>query len=189
MPKKIDLEIGQRFGKLTVSGPCFKHGQERRYPLVCDCGENTAASVGALRYGHFKSCGCERTKHGHTRNHDMSVEYRVWDGIKQRCLNPRNISYRHYGGRGIKICERWLGKPNGFTNFLADVGPRPFPTASLDRIDNNGNYEPSNCRWTTRSVQSKNKRPARAIENFSTDALIAELWRRTFENVKTGVVS
>ncbi|WP_143565689.1 hypothetical protein [Sinorhizobium fredii] len=90
-----------------------------------------------------------KVTHGGTR----LPEYRVWAGMHQRCNNPKSTRYAKYGGRGIMICERW----NSFENFLADMGPRPTPDHSIDRRDNDGNYEPGNCRWATRSEQQQNK--------------------------------
>lgn len=93
------------------------------------------------------------TKHGMC----TSPEYRAWQRMKQRCYWKKGFAYSYYGGRGIKVCDRWL---NSFENFYADMGDRPSPELSLDRIDSNGNYEPSNCRWATRSQQSRNSRPS-----------------------------
>lgn len=90
-------------------------------------------------------------KHGMCK----SSEYNIFKNIKRRCLNPNNSQYHNYGGRGISICEDWK---NSFLSFFADMGKKPFPTAQLDRIDNNGNYEPNNCRWTTPAINSRNKR-------------------------------
>lgn len=97
--------------------------------------------------------GETRLRHGHARNGGMSAEYRIWLGITQRCTNPNLLAYRNYGGRGISVCERW----RVFENFLSDMGPRPAG-ASIDRIDNDGNYEPANCRWSSAEEQAQNKR-------------------------------
>jgi len=94
-----------------------------------------------------------RTTHGKTG----TSEYKAWDGMKQRCFNPNDKSYPNYGGRGIRVCARWLG-PNGFVHFLADVGPRPSSRHSIDRINNDGNYAPGNCRWATPIEQQSNRR-------------------------------
>lgn len=100
------------------------------------------------------------TIHGHNTKAGKSPEYCSWDKMIQRCLNPRNHKYAEYGGRGIKVCERWLC----FTEFLIDMGKRPSRDHTLDRKDVNGNYEPSNCRWATRKEQQRNRRVNRCIE-------------------------
>jgi hypothetical protein len=116
-------------------------------------------------------------KHGHasTNNSGASPEYKSWTAMKQRCLNPKNTSYTYYGGRGIKICDRWI---LSFMDFLKDMGPRP-PNKTLDRIDNDGNYCPENCRWATNKEQCANKRPIHGITitaNGKTQSLI--LWAK-----------
>lgn len=93
--------------------------------------------------------------HGHTRGYKTSKEYNSWLSMKARCYNPNHEHFHFYGGRGIKICDRWL---NSFENFLSDMGTAPSPTHSIDRIDNDGNYEQSNCRWLTHKEQCNNRR-------------------------------
>lgn len=153
----------QRFGRLFVTK---KIGLDKRSNVLweckCDCGKVIQTTSPNLVSGKSKSCGClgaenrlkSVTKHGATKNKSRTNEYSIWNGMKNRCLNPKNNGYKNYGGRGIKICDRW----NDFANFLADIGPRPGKEYSLDRIDSNGNYEPSNCRWATRKEQAATKR-------------------------------
>lgn len=123
------------------------------------------------------SCGCLRvenvakatTKHGRY-NSDI---YGIWEGIIQRCTNPNAPFFNYYGGRGITICDRW----RVFTNFLADMGDRPSRSHTIDRIDSNGNYEPTNCRWATRAEQQKNRRNARLI-TFQGRTETAHMWSK-----------
>ena len=97
-----------------------------------------------------------KMKHGQCLNGKKTSEYRTWQQLRQRCENPNNKAYNNYGGRGIKVCTRW----QDFRNFFEDMGKKPGPKYSIDRIDNDGNYEPSNCRWATRHDQRINSRPA-----------------------------
>lgn len=192
MSLKIDL-IGQRFGKLVVVEPSksrkFRNSSTTvaRWKCECDCGNKSVVDGRHLRSGKTKSCGCYAKvchignsyslKHGHARNTTIFPEYHIWTSIKQRCLNPRCRAYPNYGGRGLKIAVRWQGV-NGYINFIRDVGRRPARTYTLERIDNNRGYFPSNCKWATRSEQIKNRRPVRAIGNFSTRELLQELKKR-----------
>lgn len=162
MPAAIDI-AGKRFGKLLVVSVAGKdkHGQ-LLWNCVCDCGSELVALSGNLRrVNHTTSCGCakaerfhkENWKHGHTIG-GPSREYSSWQGMKNRCLVPSHQGYKNYGGRGIKICDRWL---NSFSNFVSDMGERPAKF-TLDRIDPDGNYDPSNCRWASWQTQARNKR-------------------------------
>ena len=158
MTKPLDI-TGHRSGRLVAirwSGKSNARGN-RLWLCQCDCGNtNYITTVDQLRSKHVKSCGCDQFsglsqyRHGGTHTH----LYSVWCNMFARCTNPNNNSYKDYGGRGIKICKRW----NDFANFLADVGQRPHPDLSFDRIDNDGNYEPGNVHWATKSEQMKNRR-------------------------------
>lgn len=161
--QKSKIESGQRYGRLMVlrRKTAVEPGQSSfKWVCLCDCGNTTELFSGNLTSGNTRSCGClsldsmrrRMTVHGHYK----SPEYRTWRGMIERCSNPNAIGYKHYGGRGIEVCDRW----RKFENFLADMGERPADT-SIDRIDVNGNYEPVNCRWATRSQQSRNKRPTK----------------------------
>jgi hypothetical protein len=183
----MDL-TGQRFGRLVVDAYASKNrNRNAAWFCKCDCGNEKVVLAINLRKGTTKSCGCLRrdlgrnlgkssSKHGHAVNNNASLEYNIWHGIKQRCLNPNNRNYPLYGGRGILVCKRW---ENNFSNFLEDMGPRPNREYSIDRIDPDGNYEPPNCRWTTSKEQYKNRR-VKFIKEFSDEQLIRELERRGF---------
>lgn len=154
---------GQRFGRLIAQWPAGRTG-DRKATIVhwlccCDCGRLSVVRAGSLRTGSTRSCRCggsrppsQRT-HGHCPRACASGEYKSWSAMLGRCYRARNHSYKHYGGRGITVCPRWR---DSFESFLADMGTRPDGT-TLDRINNDGNYEPSNCRWATATVQQNNR--------------------------------
>lgn len=159
------ITIGTVFRGMTVlAGPRLERTPDGRgnfffYKCRCFCGGVFEAHGHTLLSGSRKSCGCLsaptqfKTKHGASGS-NKAPEYSSWAAMKDRCKRPGNASYRHYGGRGIKVCDRWL---NDFEAFLADMGPRP-DGHSIDRIDPNGNYEPSNCRWATAKEQCLTRR-------------------------------
>ena len=168
MRKQTNLN-GLRFGRLTAIQPAGKSLKgELLYDCICECGIRKIFFVGNLRSGKSKSCGCNGSRttlaqRATTHNKSKTPEYNVWNCMRQRCNNTRNSRYCDYGGRGIKICERWM---ESFINFLNDMGTRPSPYHTLDRINNNGNYEPSNCRWTIWAVQANNMRSNRVLTLF-----------------------
>lgn len=148
--------VGNKYNMLTVvSYTGRKRGTHREIECVCDCGTHVVTINTCVVQGHRKSCGCARIKHGAS----YSAEYSSWKGMKSRCYNEKNIRYRHYGGRGIFVCDRWK---SSFENFLEDMGPKPSAVHSIERIDVDGNYEPKNCEWATPQKQSRNKRKERS---------------------------
>ena len=152
--------LDKTFGRLTVKAYAglSKHSS-RLWLCICDCGKETTIPTSALQSGNTTSCGCARyealKKANVTHNASHTSEHNIWKSMKQRTTNPNCSTYHHYGGRGIEMCPEWL---NDFGRFLADVGPRPSQQHSIDRINNDGNYEPSNIRWVTHNVQTKNRR-------------------------------
>ncbi len=166
MPGKHNL-IGQRFGRYLVLAEAPNQGSNVRWLCRCDCGNLRMVQAGALREGTSTSCGCysrEAKSKTHTK-HGCGVqrtpEYLAWVNMKARCRRKTHPGYGRYGGRGIKVCERWL---TSFNNFLADMGQRPSEQHSLDRINNNGDYEPGNCRWATIIEQQNNLRSNVPVE-------------------------
>lgn len=153
--------IGQRFGKLVVvSQAGANQHQKMTWVCRCDCGGESTPTTGGLRSGRTKSCGCEKRKGNrltHGKRHTST--YTVWCNMRARCDNPQHPAYQNYGGRGVSYDPRW----SSFQEFLADMGERPSGL-TLDRIDNNGNYEKSNCRWTDRKTQMRNTRVNHWVE-------------------------
>lgn len=169
--KVIDL-TGMQFGELTV---CYDSGEKSHGNVVwtckCACGNVTNVNSGNLIRGNTKSCGHLRGKwitHGCTD----TPEYTTWSSMIKRCTNPKDESYHNYGGRGIRVCDRWL---HAFENFYADMGPRTSNSHSVDRRDNDGNYEPGNCYWATKEEQDNNRRTNRIVYFKDKKYTIAQL--------------
>lgn len=180
-PPKNRLNLaGSIFGKLTVIDEGPRNENIRQWNCVCECGNTKLIRQDSLRSGRTISCGCFHSQvvstTFSTHRRTKTVEYRIWQSMKGRCGNPKNVGYALYGGRGIKVCDRWL---NDFPTFLSDMGPRPSPKYSLDRIDNSKGYEPSNCRWATIEIQGNNKRNNHYLTHNGETLTIAEWSRRT----------
>ncbi len=159
MPEFIDL-TGKKFGRLTVVERIENDKYKNvRFKCICDCGKYKNVNRNALATGRTSSCGCYNkeasSKRAKTHGNSKSPVYTAIINIIGRCENPKNPEYKNYGGRGITVCDRWRTNPG---LFVEDMGERPSPNHSIDRIDVNGNYEPSNCRWATLSEQGHNKR-------------------------------
>jgi hypothetical protein len=173
MTAAID-HTGRTYGRLEVlrlfqSGT---HTRKRLWWVRCICGTEKAIDIVHVTHGGTKSCGCanlervsqmaEKHKKTHGEGHsNKTTEYRAWSSMKERCCNPNRNNYSDYGGRGIKVCERWI---NSYENFLKDMGRRPSVGFSLDRIDVNGDYSPENCRWTDQKTQQQNRRNTLFVE-------------------------
>lgn len=178
---KIYPMVGLKFGQLTVIS--FSGKNNRRLFLwncKCDCGKNKIISGSDLRTRHSVSCGCRVYKHGESDR--KNSEYAIWCGMKDRCCNKNSTSFKHYGGRGISVHPSWME----YENFLRDMGRKPSPKHSIDRINNDGNYEPGNCRWATKIQQANNKRTNRIIIYNGEHLSIAELERKL--NFNRGII-
>lgn len=176
--------VGQKIGRLlAIEFIGFLEGTAIM-KCQCDCGETTLSHAAHLKSGAARSCGCARketlrrikTKHGHSPFHGKCTKvYRSWKAMRERCRNPNNLHYMDYGGRGIVVCERW----DDFRNFFSDMGHPPTNRHTIERINNNGNYEPSNCCWATPPEQAQNQRSNWHVILNGEEITVAEATRRS----------
>lgn len=181
MNKKFDLK-GMVFGRLVVVGESVirKSKKDRNWVCKCECGREKIVPSVRLKNGTTQSCGClnveANTDHGHAAGGKVSSEYKAWAGMKYRCYDPKCKQFKNYGGRGIKVCSRWI---DSFSNFKNDMGLKPSPSHSLDRYpDQNGDYSPNNCRWATPKEQQNNRTNNRLVEYLGDEITLAQAANR-----------
>lgn len=182
------IQPGEVFERLTVIGQADPKLTKKGYRIYrvscrCSCGNEVVVYESKLRYGSTRSCGClqvesslknlpDTSTHGRTRGKRRTRAYACWMSMRQRCTNPNTHGFQWYGGRGIKVCERWLK----FENFLEDMGEPPLGL-SLDRINSDGDYEPANCRWADWPTQESNRRDNRRVVIKGVNFTIAQVSR------------
>lgn len=156
--RPLDL-ANKKFGRLLAISSRYD-GKRRMWKCLCDCGNECEIDASKLNTGHTKSCGCLHKESISTHGSTNSPEHAAWLAMKSRCNCNSNRGYKYYGGRGIKVCEKWS---QSFEAFLSDMGQKPSASHSIERIDVNGNYEPSNCVWADIETQKRNRRNTNLI--------------------------
>ncbi|MDD3229598.1 MAG: hypothetical protein PHE09_10320 [Oscillospiraceae bacterium] len=191
MNKAHDI-TGNRYGSLVALSRVENRGKDTAWLCLCDCGNKTVVKTPNLKNGHTKSCGClkEKTsyrnniKHGLSQNNGHIAKlYKLWSGIKDRCLNINNPHYKEYGGRGILICEDWVSDYEAFHKWAVSNGYKEC--LSIDRVNNNKGYSPDNCRFVTMTEQNRNKRNNITVEYRGRKMVLSELSEICGVNYKT----
>lgn len=177
MPKKVRIDMtGQRYGSLIAVEYVGSRSGHALWKCICDCGNEVIVQACHLRSGHTQSCGCLHDMMAGNLNKTHGKRktrlYRIWLNMKNRCGNPLDACYKHYGCRGITVCDEWKNDFQAFYDWAMANGYKE--DLSIDRIDVNGNYEPNNCRWATTKEQANNKRTNRCIEAYGEKHTIKE---------------
>lgn len=185
--KRVEVKIGDKYGRLTVVSELSKKNGDRFFELRCDCGNITNVILERLRSGETKSCGCLKKEigkllitHGESRNMANTVEYKTWCSMKDRCYNKNNPKYKNWGGRGIIVCDEWI---NSYETFLSDMGRKPLPELSIERKDVNKNYCKENCIWGDDEQQRNNRTDSHFIEYLGEIKTVAQ-WAKLY-NIST----
>lgn len=175
---------GKKFNRLTVTNFSHKQDKGRKYfwNCLCDCKNTIIVRSDHLKNGHTKSCGCLRPETITKHSLGWSRSYACWFGMKDRCNNPNNKSYHRYGGRGIRVCDEW----KDVEVFIRDMGHPPDTDLQIDRIDNDGDYEPSNCRWVTKEQNARNRSNNRRVDINGRVQTVVE-WAREY-NIKPSLI-
>jgi hypothetical protein len=176
MSKFIDIS-GEKYGKLTVIKFNKMFNGFAYFDCICDCGEHRTVRSNGLKSGNTKSCGCYSREQASKANFihgdaNKTDEYVIWVAMNGRCYNENNTAYKSYGARGITVCDRWK---DSYENFISDMGRRPTPKHSIDRIENDKGYSPDNCRWATQKEQCRNQRSNRAVVHIDSDQVFATI--------------
>lgn len=187
---KLNIEVGQKFGRLTVVQELpnrligiTERRKIRCFLCQCDCGKTHEINISGLANKGTKSCGCLLgLAHTHGESRAGKKEYKTWHYINERCHNTKHKSYKNYGGRGITVCDRWR---HSYETFLSDMGRAPSSKHTMDRIDSNKSYEPSNCRWATMKEQQNNRRNNLNIGHNGEVLTMAQWAERLNENYQT----
>lgn len=187
MPRSTRVDLtGKVYGRLTVIAFRPDDTKNAHWLCRCRCGRETVVRASCLTTGYTKSCNCLAREASSVRNRKHGLrsrpEYEVWRLMVRRCHDPRSTSYRDYGARGISVCPRWRASIEA---FISDMGPRPSKKHEIDRINNDRGYEPGNCRWTTRLIQSRNKRDTILVEYRGKVSPLSELARKSRVNYDT----
>jgi hypothetical protein len=184
MPTRLEL-TGQRFGRWTVlrEGERVPGSKLRRWLCRCDCGTEAIRYQGNLRDGKTTRCRrCSNVTHGHCAGRKKTPDYTRWADMIARCYNPAYTQFKDYGGRGIRVCQRWR---ESFEAFLDDIGPAPSRMHTIGRVDNDGDYEPTNVAWQTRREQQNNTRRSRRFLLDGKEYTVPDLSRLTGIHVET----